>query len=367
MADNLLESDFLTVNISSMFKKTNTENTANNVDETNIDKNASTKSTSGSQKTDWAKELANSLEQNKKLTPEAREKEYTIEQRFWPRYFTEVWGKEYADILLKFGSRLQNDIKALGFVKSKNPIIAFLSLPYVKTELLQTGLLNARTYTAISTAVQKRLVADTEFYKRSKYNIIYCRDLYSKSSDEIIKYLTHQKHCLTVTDGKYTVKTQNENKRVFLQLINKKYNTTDELVTAIKEISDEKLSRADVTSKNAKLNTLTLADKLNHNYSLKNDDLDSNTQTNKKANINIEKLVNKLDTTNPAEILAVMQYLSMTTGIEEAKKALNHKMFSDIALYKLQKATIRISDIFSKVSITKDKAKELVAQLLNTN
>lgn len=367
----LTESEFLTVDLKSLFTNANsstehnqnkTENGSQSSDTNNSNSTETGQEPQNTGRINWEKELNKRLTRNKALSPEARESDYDVEKRFWQEYFTAEWkNPDDVRLLMSLGIDLRHDIKALGINKN-NPIIAFLKQRYVKEQLLRTKLLNSYTYQAISEAVQKKYVADTEFfYKKSEpsdYNIIYCRDLYTKSKADMIKYLEIQGKTLKISQNKYTVEVQNNNKSVFLQILKDKFNTKAELASAIRKIPKETLAKVSVKSKNAKLNSLEVVKELT-NFT---DKLDIDNSENKKP-ADVESLANKLD--SPAKVLACMQYLSMTTGSEEAQKAMSHPNLANVSLEELKKATSDIAKLLAKVTISKNKVKELVALLLN--
>jgi len=354
MSEKLFESDFLTVNLQSILN--NAKVASNNT----VDKNEATKSEQPAKSTeaakkypanyDWAKDLKARLDANRNLDQESRESEYTIKKQFWNEYFNAVFGSANAELLKQLGDQLQNDITVLGFKKAGNPILAFLSLPYVQKELLQTKLLNSNTYKAIHNAIAKKQIAHSEFFRVSNYNIIYCKDLYTKSVTEISTYLDYQKKVLVATDGKYTVETQNKNKRIFLQILK---NASIEKINSIPE---SKLASVSTKSASVLLNDISLVHKLigDNTAPIKNQG---------KTSVCINTLASKLKT--PEHAFATIQYLSIANGIKEARAALSHKGFSNISAANLKEATALVSTIFSNETLSNEEAKELVSILVS--
>ena len=125
----------------------------------------------------------------------------------------------------------------------------------MQQELIKPGLLNINTFKAIYNAVAKNLVADSEFFAESKsnYNIIYCKDLYSKPAVEMEEYLKLQSEILSPDARSYTARDVIKNKKIFLYI-----DTIDEL-NIKKRAEDIKNYNKDLPQiLNAKLNSLKL-------------------------------------------------------------------------------------------------------------
>ena len=229
MSEKLFEADFLRVDLRSILSSRQpatmeTETTTDEVSsgaETNDKPGSTVKNTAASATiTDWGEELKNRLKANRELSREARLPEFEIESKFFKEYFEANW-KDPAVVkqLMLLGEPLKKALKVLGFSRKLNPILAFLKTKFAQ-ELLKTKLLNINTFKAIYNAVAKRLVADSQFVAENDYNIIYCRDLYTKSPSEMIEYLETQQSILSPTASKYTAKDLLRNRKIFLKVAN---------------------------------------------------------------------------------------------------------------------------------------------------
>ena len=204
----LFESDFQTVDIKSLFNnqkelKSETDSNVNAED----NQGAAPKSLE-----DWEALLDTQIKKNRSLGHEAREPEHVVETKIFEDFFKSNWDAECARQLLSIGDLLRKAIKVLGFDET-NPILAFISNNYVKENIIRPGLLNSSTFKAIYEAVSENLVADSEFFRPNNYNIIYCKDLYTKTSKEILEYLKLQKKILMIHDNKYRAEDVRNNKK----------------------------------------------------------------------------------------------------------------------------------------------------------
>lgn len=256
--------------------------------------------------------------------------------------------------LLTLGDPFVKALKVLGFKKDdtksdKNPILAFVKQEYVQNNLINTGLLSATTFKAIYNAVAKKLVADSEFFKANTYNIIYCRDLYSKSPAEMEKYLALQNHVLSASAVQYTPADQIFNKKVFILV--------DLNVTAdkyAKAVMDSKVAAVDVTATSATLNSLDTAAKIMGKQ--------TNEKTAKLSKANKTALVDSLKTTE--DVFATMLMLSINAGSAKAKAAMTNKAFANMDSSKLAAASSKIAAALPKGAINTADADSLVDQLL---
>jgi hypothetical protein len=316
-------SDFLTVNIASFFNKqkpveeTKPETSSVSTKDTPENTNGVTQEKAGAQ-IDWAKELEKRLADNKALDSEAQVSEYEIESQFWSEFFKSRWPEDIAEILDKvIGELLKKDIKILGFDSSKNPLLGFLELPYVQTNLVKTKLLNDNTFKAIHNAIAKKKMADKEFFVDSDYNILYCRDLYTKRITAIERYLDIQKEILPPSKSSYSKELQDKNKKVFLNPGQKSVKQTDAKLNDLDQV--EKLSG--VSSKNSKKVTTD-----------SNDDIEVLGQ--KQLNSFIDNIESS------EQIAAALQYITLTTGNSAAQKLLtNNNELKRIPIGELTKAT----------------------------
>ena len=348
MAEKLLEADFLTLDISSIFNAAPAAKSEQKPVEDNKQKTPVK---------DWGVELKARLDSNRKMSQEARKNEYDIEYQFFAEFFTTIWGPELAKNLMTIGDQLRKDIKILGFDKNVNPILAFLRSNFVKEKLIQTKLLNINTYKAIHNAIAKKLVADSEFFKANKYNILYCPDLYRKSAFEIEEYLKIQKEILKTDASVYTLEDQNRNKRVFLIL---KQNTEKDFDKRVK-VQLELEYKVLPSVQNAKLNSLEFANKVAGNKSnstTKQDDAVENTDE-----LDFDELLPQLKT--PEQVLAALQYLSIYTGSDVIKSYLSDKQFSDVSVNKLNASIGYVADLLAGKRYSKSDAERLAKQLVS--
>lgn len=346
MPKSLLESDFLTVDLRSIYsKQTNTTVTNGNKEAREVQQNKII--------SDWGKELKDRLSANKALSKEAQVSEYEIKNKFFTEYFNANF--KCAEQLLHMGQALRVILEKLGFNKRINPILGFISIPYVQENLISTNLLNANTFKAIYNAVAKKLIADSEFFKYHDYNIIYCPDLYRRSAKEIEEYLNLQKSNLDVAANSYSIEDQIKNKKIFFYIPRVKESDINKRVAEISKLPSG--TRLPIAS-SAKLNSLGLAQKINgKSYT----PTESSTQTTTQSTT---KFVSKLQ--SEYEIFAALQVLSMTQANEKASKALAADSFKDLDAGNIAKATAAIAarNIMPKSTLDKSEVDDLVDDLL---
>ena len=342
--------DFMTIDISSMFGNQEASNeTKPNSTEDNNEKTATAnnkpESKKPASKVDWSKELKKRLDDNRALDPEARESEYNIEAGFWQDFFKANWPEDIAELLdIVIGEQLKKDIKVLGFKKQTNPIIAFLKLSYVQKELIKTRLINNNTYKAIHNAVAKQYIADSEFFKASDYNIIYCKDLYSKSVSDIEAYLKIQKTILPTNISEYTVDRQNRNKSIFLEVGKKSVKQKGVTLKSLKEVQKlTGVSVEEVSNKNEKEGT-------------------TSEQEEKGVNLDASELVAFIGN-SPAKTAAALQFIGMTSKHPKAFSAL--KRLGNIPMEALASAASEVAKKFSNVKINAKSAENYINLIVN--
>ena len=355
----LLESSFLTVNLQALVSKQSSEKVTNDARLTKADSSEETSSISNESKNlDWGQELKRRLADNKSLSTEARIPEHEIENKLFLEYFKSGWGEEQAKLLMAIGPNLRKAIKVLGFKKQTNPIVAFLSLNYVKNSLIQTKLLNANTFKAIYNAVANKWVVDSEFYKANNYNILYCKDLYKKSLAEMIEYIKLQKNVLDTSAEVYTAADQEKNKRVFLVLTR---NTEKDInVKAKKQLELAYGRLPSMLEDKALLNSLALVRAI---LGVNTKNSEKETSSNKLTGSNAIKAIAEKNLTTE-QTAAILQYLGASTGSTAALKALSHKNFKSLSIDKLIRATSQIASLISKVDFSNDEADELAKVLI---
>ena len=238
----------------------------------------------------------------------------------------DVMDKNIQDVLLKenvtptiikkilaLGEPFKKVMRVLGNDKKTNPILAFVLQKYVQQNLLVNNRLNSQTFKAIYNAVANKYVVDSEFYKANDYNIIYCKDLYTKSPAEMEKYLKLQGKLeaskLKFTDKVYSRATQNENKQVFISTkISDKPVITDRAAN-IKATSPANFENLNVQE--AKLNSIELAEAILGAEQEKTIPL---------SNVAQDKIVKALDTL--AKVYVVIQSLMLHSKSNKAREAI---------------------------------------------
>lgn len=348
MSQHLFESDFLTVNLRNIKTIEKSDISSQKV------KNTSFEDQIKPTNFDWSKELKQRLAANKELSADARVSDYEIESKLFSEYFNNGWEADIAKKLIAIGVNLQKIIKILGFKKQNNPIVAFLSLKYVQNNLLKTDLLNSNTFKALYNAIASRLVADSEFFSANDYNIIYCRDLYKKSLKDIMEYLKLQSILLKTNVSEYTIQDQEKNKRVFLQLTKNKEKELTKKAKVQLELTYSKLPS--VKDSRALLNTLELAEAIKDEF---------NSQSSKKTADSeaFSEITNKIKT--PAQTMAFLQHLSLTTDSEAAHRALSSKKLSGISMEDLRGAIKQIAGFVSKIDFSETDANALAIALID--
>jgi hypothetical protein len=254
------------------------------------------------------------------------------------------------------GEPFKKALEVLGWIPRKNPLLAFVAQEWVQKNLLLTDLLNASTFRAIYNALATRQVAGSEFLKANDYNIIYCRDLYSKSATEMANYLELQKSVLdpNAETGKYTTATL-RNRKVFFQIknLNGKDLNPSRSASKLSDISDDKVPKARGTS--TKLNGLDFVKKASGK------DLEPTTSL---SGAKQDALVKLLQT--PATKYAAILALAMTTNSSQAKEALKKDIFNTLSSDDVRNATVSLAsrDIMPKGKLNKSDADSLVAKII---
>jgi hypothetical protein len=356
MSERLLESDFLTVDLGAVLRsQVAIEPTTDNAKQNTAHNNEMPQRPANY---NWGQDLKDRLASNKSMSPESRKSEYSIETQFFTEFFTNLFKNNtaLAKRAIQIGDLLQKDIKILGFTAAKNPIIAFLSIQHVQTALLGPGLLNANTYKAIHNAVANGLMADSEFKKSNDYNIIYCKDLYTKSAAEMIKYLTAQQSNLKAGNYPYTPETQKQNKKTFFYIDQIKEQNTENRKKAVANFSG-KLPSA--KSANTKLNNIELTSKI---AGIEPPTASRGKSSGTRAK-NVSALAAKLST--PAHYFAALQYLSVATEVKEAKAVMQHSKFNELSVKDIAAATAYIASIMPDSAISETDVKALAAAILN--
>lgn len=356
MTTQLLESDFITMNIQSMINNSTEQHV-----EDSTESEATQTENSNQKNINWGEELKKRIAANKSMSPEARISDYDIETEFFKEFFSAQCDKASVAPLMLIGDQLRKDIKTLGFKKQTNPIFAFICLSYVQKDLIQTKLLNANTYKAIHNAIAKRWIADSEFFKANDYNIIYCKDLYKKSVKEIQEYLKLQAEgILKPQEPVYTFEMQTTNKKIF---IFKAKNSAPNLAARAKSQLATSTRLPSMQNNSTKLNELELAETVlemltNTRRTKKREEQEGSADSS-----TLQKLANKFEN-DPAKILAFMQYFSVITGSDITKETLNNEKLRRVPVTDLVTATAEIAEFIPQAKLSKKDATALISKLL---
>lgn len=371
MSERLLESDYFTVDLRALFGKKDEEEpeeTTNNTDEAGAEgdsaaDNGGAEETEGGEKApkekkpkaakiDWAKELERRIAENEALDPETRESEGAIENKFWEDYFADPqWDPDVARIASSI-KLFRKDIKALGFDPKKNAILCFfLKNKTAIKNLIKPGLIDSSKYTVLHNALSKpRAVADSEFMRANKYNIIYCPDLYTKHAKDMETYLNLQKISLPTNASFYSEETQERNIRIFL-----------------------KVGQKDVTKASAKLNKISDIETI---FKKAGVDVDSVMNSSNgtgaggnggKGNSKITRsdLLNIISKLTVPQAQAALQYISMTTNNKEVNKAMQNGFAVRMPkAEEIMTASFVIAKLFKGSTFSASEAIELAEKLL---
>lgn len=296
----------------------------------------------------WGKLLQERKEANNRLSSTLKKSEYEVESKFFEEFFSVNWGKTTGDRLNLFGAPLKKAITVLEFDPKKNPILGFITKPYVIQNLINTDKLNVETFKAIYNAVAKKLAAPSEFIheKANEYNILYCPKLYDKSVKEIEEYLTLQKDVLSSA----STDVQAKNKKVFFNI---KSITASDLKTRVAEINN--WAGELPVAATATLNSLELARLVNGIKSIDTVVINTTEQ---------DTIVGKLN--DKTDLYAALLYLNMSTDSQKAKQALADNKFSGIDYSKVVKALTSFAEnkIMPKGKLSNDTADTLVDKIL---
>lgn len=372
MAEKLLESDFLTVNLSKIFKGKGTGTGAK-------PGTAGAKSEIELQDLEirgdmpWEEWLKRKQEENKKLPKEQQLSEYTVETEVFKEFYNEEWEND-ADLtkkLLDIGDLLRKAFKVLHFNAANNPFYNFLKGEFGK-DLVKKGLLNASTFTAIFEAISNKTIVTSEFNAENNYNIIYCYSLYKKSPSDISKYLKLQADILKPNAAGYDAKNKLRNKEVFVKI--KPAKAENENNKDIKAIAAriDKFAKAGQLDKAIQRHGGWKEIPLNDYATAKgiHNALGSKYTEDDTASVDSKEQKNLLDKLNSsAEIFAALQLLNAYSGTADVRKALsvatNHKNVSALSQADINAAQPVAAKIIPKGKIDPKDAKALASALLS--
>lgn len=353
--------DFLAVNLSAIIKNQKDPGKEAPAKAVESDNDADTVDAASerdiSRVTDWEKELAERVAENNKLDASKRKSDEEVEDLFFKdffRYGHHGWDKVCAEQLFSIGNYLRKALKTLKFNPKTNPLLGFITNTYVINKLIKTGLLTADTFKAIYIALAKKLLASSELMTSNDSNIIYCQDLYNKSTSDIVKYLNIQSNILKPTASKYTAEDIEKNKKVFF------------FVKAIKERGElsavpEGAKLPSAKNSSTKLNTLDFAQSLLDNWgsSVRNTNKADGQKTSATSG-----LARKLSKNNAQAFVAV-QYLNATTNAPEANAALKHAAFKNITVEALVNVSTAVNKVMREADIQDGEVKSFIAVLLD--
>ena len=363
----LLESDFLTVDLRSKFNKqqntsvdsaktTSEQPSSDNAATANNSENATELQTNFA----WGEELKRRIEENRNMSAEARRTEYEIETEFFKEYFLAIWrDKECAKQLMLMGEPLKKAIKVLGFNEKTNPILGFLLQDYVKANLIKTKLLNVNTFKAIYKVVANEIIADSEFFEKNNYNLIYCKDLYTKPLKEMLEYLTLQKQMLKPSATSYKASELLNNRKVFLDIPDITEKVETKRAQLIRNLEEDKVPS--MLDTDAKLNSIYLANIIKENINTNSGNTPAAVHLGTKE---LNTLVDKLN--KPSEMLSALITIANTSGSNAAKKAIKHDKFQNTSVISnIAEATISIAEFMPKGRLSDKEATALVNAIIS--
>jgi hypothetical protein len=353
MPQKLYESDFLTVNLSNILNRQVTTNKTKPA--TNVKSNAQmpSKVPDLKQITDWGKELKRRINANNSLSAEAREKEYDIESKFFEDYFNNAnpkWDAVCAKQLMAMGEALRKALKVLGFDRTVNPILSFISDDYVISELIKPRLLNINTFKAIYNTVAKKLVANSQMFESNNYNIIYCKDLYKKPATEMLEYIALQSAILEVAADAYPADLQKINNMVFIHEDGVAEKEPAKRAAIIKSNFDKLTTNGVKLGKLNSLKTAELIYKALSSIEVMDEDA-------------LRALVAQLKTA--ADKLAALQYLSFNTNSAAARSGMSNANLQAVPVNDLVKSTRAVAKLMSNKKITATNADAIAGLILS--
>lgn len=307
----------------------------------------------------WYKQLD---EQNNQLPSNLRLKEYDLEIRFFKEFYKSEFDEAITEQLINIGALLMKAFKILGYTKD-NPFYTYIA--GYGGVLVKEELLNRDTFAAIYNAVAKKQIATSELKKANNYNIIYCKDLYTKSPAEITKYIELQSDVLKADANQYTDIDFIKNKKIFKFLPEVKEANVVKRAKKIKSLKNpqfiQKLTKTDI--RHAKLNDLILATEIKKQ-------LDGNSAASETAVATVEHTdILKAIKNDPSQQFALLQFLSINAKSELATKALMNDKFKNIPAEKIASGTAKLmaSKILPSGKISADSIAALVNAIIGNN
>lgn len=174
----------------------------------------------------WGEWIKNKLEENAKLSGDAKQKETVILDDFFKNFFETNWDSVCGEKLKTFGTLRHlfigdnGQVRMDAFNTNKNAFLIFLTSNFVK-ELLTSGKLTEDKFDKLLYAFvsSTKKVSSTEFRRGpepEEYNLIYCPLFYELDGATMDKYLTAQAKVLSITGSSYSDSVKNLNKKAFL-------------------------------------------------------------------------------------------------------------------------------------------------------
>ena len=266
----------------------------------------------------------------------------------WEEYLNTVWENDF-DKIIKIQEAFRQECISYGF-DDTNPFFTFIRDIYLKNNDI-----NVASYNAIHNAVAKNTISIKDLLGRGKlglYNIIFCRDLYSKAPDNIKAYLQKQANLIL----KGTPKNFSSN-------LEFTYNTmyqTSELVRA------DKLTNKDRTLNDLKLNSFATINNLEQKWTGEVSIINDKTTVDNDA---LLKQINSLE--EAAQILVVLNLKFASNqklkNIVNQYKEPSTLMAKSTTSVELQALISTIETKFNFKNITEEQAVTAANKIITSN
>jgi hypothetical protein len=188
-------------------------------------------------------------------------------------------------------------------------------------------------------------MAHSEMFEANDYNILYCKDLYTKPAVDMEKFLELQKEFLPTNISSYSKARQTKNKSIFLQPGAISVQESEARLKSLEEINE-------------------FTDRKKSSYDDSDNSSASNKSSNKASTSRSDLLEVSKNLRSPSDILAALQLVSMSTGSNEATKALRSAGLKDVSIDKLMNSTIRVAKLLKNSKLSADNAASFVDVLL---
>ena len=266
----------------------------------------------------------------------------------WEEYLNTVWENDF-DKIIKIQEAFRQECISYGF-DDTNPFFTVIRDIYLKNNDI-----NVASYNAIHNAVAKNTISIKDLLGRGKlglYNIIFCRDLYSKAPDNIKAYLQKQANLIL----KGTPKNFSSN-------LEFTYNTmyqTSELVRA------DKLTNKDRTLNDLKLNSFATINNLEQKWTGEVSIINDKTTVDNDA---LLKQINSLE--EAAQILVVLNLKFASNqklkNIVNQYKEPSTLMAKSTTSVELQALISTIETKFNFKNITEEQAVTAANKIITSN